>query len=238
MPYITNYNNWCMQESLKTSERFLTNCRVYKRPINIFNQSETNELLLFQLLISNANEVCDLINKDILIMRNKLPVAASYHYFKDCKRLNSDYIIAEKIKNEKGIVVDEIIHDVINNSGVLQIQFNIDIAQLEKEIDLILDKIDVIIEKDKLINQYAKEDFALIRTRWPQGLTENEKNRLLDFNTNYKKPVFKMLKEYYTIRDNPNFDFDEKILVKMGFKVCYTCSMDFLFNPKKHKKNK
>lgn len=202
MAFITNYNFYCIQQSYSSGLKTALLGNIYKKDIDIFSPDERNDLLLFQYLLRQSPELKK------LPFINHLIKNASYHYYKNCKLLNSDYaIIKEELINGKK---EKYVDDVKRNSGVIKIKFN------RKEIE---NKIDTLIQKIEIFTNEYPQIINDLKT----NLGRSTNDILKEFNKEVKKPITDELKNYYTSTINPEMHFDGSILEKMGLKLCNEC---------------
>jgi len=119
----------------------------------------------------------------------------------------------------------------LENSGIEFVD-NLCLNDLEAEIDKFLrqaakffngnaDKQEIIRRFQKLtFLAYTPENIKINDT----DLTDDDLKRFLkQYDTQFKKPVKKLLIEYYRIKYNKNLSFDGKLLESLNFKPCSCC---------------
>jgi hypothetical protein len=129
----------------------------------------------------------------------------------------------------------------IDNSGNKHFE-NYNLGELENEIDRIIyeagkfftgnpDKQNIIRRFQKLtFLAYKKEDIENNDTQ----LNDQElKAFLKQYDTLFKKPIIKLLIEYYRVKLNPNLSFEGKILEKLNFRECSCCKSNRIINESK-----
>jgi hypothetical protein len=129
----------------------------------------------------------------------------------------------------------------IDNSGNKHFE-NYNLGELENEIDRIIyeagkfftgnpDKQNIIRRFQKLtFLAYKKEDIENNDTQ----LNDQElKAFLKQYDTQFKKPIIKLLIEYYRVKHNPNLSFEGKILERLNFRECTCCKSNRIINESK-----
>jgi len=117
------------------------------------------------------------------------------------------------------------------NSGSIEIK-NYDLEQLMNEIDILIKKAGKFYyesEKNKtILKQFSKYSFLANQDKIIQnnntGYSDNVvKGLLKEYNDLFKKPLKKMLVEYYKLKYNPSIELKGYLLNQLGFKPCKTC---------------
>lgn len=117
-------------------------------------------------------------------------------------------------------------------SGAEQIE-NYSLAKLELEIDSLLTVAGGYFlfnpTKQSIISRFQKVTFLgysqNIIANNDTGLSDEElKEFLRYYDTRFKKPVKKLLIEYYRVKYNPNLKFEGWLLEKLNFRPCSNCS--------------
>jgi hypothetical protein len=125
------------------------------------------------------------------------------------------------------------------NSSGSQLVINYNLEELEVEIDRLV--------KAAGRFYYANEKNTSILKRFSQwtylaykpsqiernetGYSDEEvKGLLTQYDTEFKKPLKKLLVEYYKVTYNPNLSFSGELLDKLGFKCCVTCENGLLLD--------
>lgn len=67
---------------------------------------------------------------------------------------------------------------------------------------------------------YRSDSIYRNRTKYSD---QDIKDFLLNYDRNFKKPLMKMLRDYYRVKYNPNLDFSMLLLERLGFKACSAC---------------
>ena len=118
-----------------------------------------------------------------------------------------------------------------DNSGITSID-NYDLSTLEPTIDkLIVDSgkfYNSSSKNNSILNKFSKHTFlASKQTKINNNSTgyndEEVKIVLAEFETKYKKPLKKLLIEYYRLMYNPEISLDGHLLDKLGFVRCSEC---------------
>ena len=117
----------------------------------------------------------------------------------------------------------------IENSGV-SIFENQSIKQIEAEIDFLLKEAqDLTVNYPDIIKKYgkfAKEGLSRkTYTKNDTGFSDLEiREVLLKLEMEIKNPLRRLLVNWYRAKQNPELNFDAKILDQLGFKSCPVCS--------------
>lgn len=135
--------------------------------------------------------------------------------------------------------VNEIERD---NSGVETIE-NLDLNELESEIDKIISEAGrfFVNNKDKqhIIRRFQKLTFLAYRKGSIEinntELSDDElKQFLLEYDTNFKKPIKELLIQYYRVKYNPDLSFEGQLLERLNFRSCSVCDgsadVDYVIN--------
>ena len=119
----------------------------------------------------------------------------------------------------------------INNSGSTEIE-NLTIEELEQKIDFTIKEAGKFYyqnEKNKsILHKYSKFTYLAYKSDDIQNnntiYSDDEIKELLrQYDEEFKKPLKRMLIEYYRLKYNPDINFDGFILEKLGFKECGHC---------------
>lgn len=224
MPFITNYNNYKLKNIFLADDVKLDG-KIYKSRIDIFNEIETKRLLFYQLLLLNPESALNLLETKNELL-SSLNSVGSYHYYQECKSLNSPYTPPKNVSSElQDLVTNE--DETKPNSGV--VEFAISKESLEKKIEKLILDIDDKLKHDSLIQQYCQKTYLLKSNNTNKfNLSKDEIKSLSDFNYNYKLPLFDSLMNYYSISNKESFN--SRLLEKMGFRLCKTCfELDTMF---------
>jgi hypothetical protein len=136
------------------------------------------------------------------------------------------------------------------NSGVESID-NLNLTQLEIEIDKIISAAGryFVNNKDRqsIIRRFQKMTFLAYR----KGnidindtvLSDDELRAfLLEYDTNFKKPIKELLIQYYRVKYNPDLSFEGQLLQQLNFKPCSICDgtadFDYIINATLSNENK
>ena len=157
MPFVTNYNYKQIQRSYFFTKNFTSKRELFHKPITVFNLLERNNLLLYQMLLESKGNISQYPECEYLEFKRELPKNAAYHFYKDCKNLNANYI---EIKNING--TEEIVDGTERrNSGVFDWNLKEKLTFYEKEVNDLLVAIEDIAKSDSLIKSYARKTFLL-----------------------------------------------------------------------------
>lgn len=119
-----------------------------------------------------------------------------------------------------------------DNSGIKEIE-NYDLQELEKEIDKIISEAGRFFvtnpDKQSVIRRFQKLTFLAYSTKEiysnDTGLSDPElKEFLLKYDQSFKKPLKRLLLEYYRVKYNPELSFQGKLLEQLNFRPCFSCS--------------
>ncbi len=224
MAYITNFNHNQILNSYFIDDGFSKMRVLYDKPITVFSLLEKNKLLLYQLLLESKGNISQYPESNKLKFNRKLPKFAAYHYYKDCKKLNSSYIISitEIIDGE-----EEIINQTEKkNSGIFYWDLKKELSFYEQEVNKILTIIEDITKSDSLIRNYATQTYLLnghLHKLKDKGLSDLAIEQLKEFEKNFKVPLAQALIDYYEAKYNPEIDFEEIYLKSLGFNLCGEC---------------
>jgi hypothetical protein len=207
MVYITNSNFKTLEKSFSILRANFTG-NIYKEELDIFSERERNELIYFQHLLQLSPE----LNK--LHFKSQFRIGASYHHYKDCKMLNSDFITYKKEVNSEGRETQT--KEIRKNSAINEI--NLDIKEIENRIENLL------VELNKFTKQHAKlqkhlKDKSFIVVSAKKGEMELIEN----YYNNINLPIIALLKNYYVATLNPEMNFEEVTLKSFGLQVCREC---------------
>lgn len=117
------------------------------------------------------------------------------------------------------------------NSGCNEIE-NLNLDELRQKIDTLLKEAGRYFyqsEKNKtILNKFSKYTFLAyrqdeIRINDTEYQDEEIKRFLRDYNERFKKPLKKMLIEYYRIKHNPELKLEGYLLEQLGFRPCRHC---------------
>lgn len=120
---------------------------------------------------------------------------------------------------------------IFHNSGSTEIE-NLNVEELESKIDLIIKNAGRFYyksEKNKaILSKYSKFTYLAYKS---EKIENNETNYsdeeikalLEEYDYEFKRPLKRMLIEYYRLKHNPNMDLEGFILEKLGFKECGYC---------------
>ncbi len=224
MAFITNFNHNQILNSYFINNTFSSNRELFDKPIMIFNLLEKNKLLLYQLLLESKGNLSQYPESNQLKFQRKLPQFAAYHYYKDCKKLNSSYTIStiEKINDNEEIIN----HSEKKNSGVFYWDLKKELSFYEQEINKILKVIEDITNSDSIIRSYATQTYLLngdLDKLRAKGLNDLAIEQLKQFEQHFKIPLTQALIDYYEAKFNPDIDFEEIYLQSLGFKTCNEC---------------
>ncbi|UTM21852.1 hypothetical protein [Dyadobacter fanqingshengii] len=127
----------------------------------------------------------------------------------------------------------------IPNSGRKMLD-NLELSELEKRIDEILDEAASFFAKASNFEKNAIRNFSqrafLYNTKYSinnndTGLTEKElRSFLFSYDTRFKIPVKELLKQYYMVMYNPKLEFRGSLLEQLGFKKCSKCYLSEVTN--------
>ena len=121
---------------------------------------------------------------------------------------------------------------MIENSGTTEIE-DLTLEELEKKIDLkIKDAGRFYYENEKnkaILHRFSKHTFLAYREDVIQkndtGYSDNDVKELLrHYDSTFKKPLTRMLIEYYRLKHNPDIKMEGNILERLGFRACGYCS--------------
>lgn len=119
-----------------------------------------------------------------------------------------------------------------DNSGIKEIE-NLNLQELETEIDKIISEAGRFFtnnpDKQSILRRFQKLTFLAYSTKEiysnDTGLNDNElKEFLLKYDTSFKKPLKKLLLEYYRVKYNPDLTFEGTLLERLNFKLCSSCN--------------
>ncbi|MCP9754800.1 hypothetical protein EGI26_06445 [Lacihabitans sp. CCS-44] len=137
------------------------------------------------------------------------------------KKLDIDWNVQRKVSE-----IDK------ENSGVKEIE-NYDLQELEREIDKIISEAGRFFvtnpDKQAIIRRFQKLTFLAYSTKEiysnDTGLSDPElKEFLMKYDLSYKKPLKRLLLEYYRVKYNPELSFQGKLLEQLNFRPCSSCS--------------
>jgi hypothetical protein len=120
------------------------------------------------------------------------------------------------------------------NSGIEEKE-NYDLPQLERKIDEIITKAGQFYndnpDKQTIIKRFARHSFLAYKfdtiKNNDTNLTDNElKSFLKAYDSNYKKPIFELLVEYYRVKFNPTLSFESNLLERLNFRACRSCFVE------------
>ena len=105
------------------------------------------------------------------------------------------------------------------------------IADIENKIDALLDKsgqfYDESIENAEILDAFKKLTFFWKKPDFENLKTEHDKEVVREvlkkFDMEFKKPINKLLIEYYRMKYNPNLEIDSDYLDWLNFKQCKSC---------------
>ena len=114
-----------------------------------------------------------------------------------------------------------------NNSGVEEI-LDCSLEELEKRTEDLLEEMNKFRNSDKDISKEIRDSgfathkaFLMIEDK--KMLKKDIENHSIKKWHDYKNRLKTLIKEYYRIKLNRDFKFDEKVLSKLGFKRCGKC---------------
>jgi len=119
----------------------------------------------------------------------------------------------------------------IDNSGHTEIE-NISIQELEEKIDSKLKEAGRFYSQDNkhkiILKRFSKFTFLAYKSEKIEnngtGYSDSDvKDLLKKYDTEFKKPLKKMLIEYYRLKHNPEIRMEGDILEQLGFKPCAFC---------------
>ncbi len=119
----------------------------------------------------------------------------------------------------------------MGNSGVEYIE-NLDLFELEQKIDTLLRETAVYFntneDKQSIIRRFQKLTFLAysdqdIKLNDTELFDKDLKEFLRYYDQKFKKPVKKLLLEYYRVKYNPELSFDGKLLEQLNFLPCLSC---------------
>jgi len=119
----------------------------------------------------------------------------------------------------------------IENSGIVQFE-NLNLNELETEIDSVLRKAGQFFnqnpDKQNIIRRFQKLTFLVnnkdkIRINDTELSDEELRAFLRKYDNDFKKPIKKLLIEYYRVKYNPELSFDGNLLERLNFRRCSTC---------------
>jgi hypothetical protein len=118
-----------------------------------------------------------------------------------------------------------------DNSGVEDIE-NLNLEELEKEIDRIISSAGQFFtnnpDKQEIIRRFQKMTFLAYKKdkilNNDSDLSDDElRTFLYNYDIKFKKPIIKLLKQYYRVKYNPDLTFDGMLLEKLNFRPCMNC---------------
>ena len=190
------------------------------------NSEYENYEIPLQIRELGKDAVCEFRDsvKNIIYLFENDKLAFKMRFDIICKGLVRKY----SEENWQEINLEKFIKD---NSGLIDLE-NLSAKELEKLID---DKI-----KEAGRYYYANKKNTIILKRFSRashlayindpikdnntGYSDLEvKEFLKDYDEKFKKPLKKLLIQYYMIISNTDLSIDNKILEELGFKVCKTC---------------
>ena len=119
-----------------------------------------------------------------------------------------------------------------DNSGVKEIE-NYDLQELEREIDKIISEAGRFFinnpDKQSVLRRFQKLTFLAYSSKEIYSndteLSDTElKDFLLKYDMSFKKPLKRLLLEYYRVKYNPELSFQGKLLEQLNFRPCSSCS--------------
>jgi hypothetical protein len=125
-----------------------------------------------------------------------------------------------------------------DNSGTDEIE-NLNLNDIENQIDQLLREAGRYFNsnpsKQELIRRFQKFTFLAYKEEKIYGneteLTDDELKKFLkDYDEQFKKPVKKLLIDYYRIKYNPELSFEGQLLERLNFRQCSVCSGSDLNN--------
>lgn len=128
-----------------------------------------------------------------------------------------------------------------DNSGNEHFE-NYNLGELENEIDRIICEagrfFNCHIDKQNIIRRFQKLTFLAYKKEPIENndtlLNDLElKAFLKQYDTQFKKPIIKLLIEYYRVKHNPNLSFEGKILERLNFRECSCCKSNRIINESK-----
>ena len=119
-----------------------------------------------------------------------------------------------------------------DNSGVKEIE-NYDLQELEREIDKVISEAGRFFinnpNKQSVLRRFQKLTFLAYSSKEIYSndteLSDTElKDFLLKYDMSFKKPLKRLLLEYYRVKYNPELSFQGKLLEQLNFRPCSSCS--------------
>lgn len=120
----------------------------------------------------------------------------------------------------------------LDNSGVAEIE-NYNLGELENEIDNIIAAAGKYFtsnpDKQNVIRRFQKLTFLAYSTKEiysnDTNLSDKElKEFLLHYDQTFKKPIKKLLVEYYRVKYNEHMSFQGELLQRLNFRLCSVCA--------------
>lgn len=150
-------------------------------------------------------------------------------WFETVKHLKSDVFVM-RLKNRWGIITNPEAFSR-DNSGTTEIE-NLTIEDLEKRIDAKIKAAGKFFYEKEfnqiILRKFSKYTFLAYR---PEPIENNDttfsdeeiKELLKNYDDEFKKPLKRMLIEYYRIKHNPEIEMEGQILEQLGFSPCALC---------------
>ena len=119
---------------------------------------------------------------------------------------------------------------------------NYNLADLENQIDSIISAAGRFFnsnpDKQSIIRRFQKLTFLAYKIDKIENndtiLNDQElKEFLKKYDDQFKKPIIKLLMEYYKVKYNPNLSFEGKILERLNFRECSCCRTNRIINESK-----
>jgi hypothetical protein len=110
---------------------------------------------------------------------------------------------------------------------------NYDLQELEREIDKIISQAGRFFvtnpDKQSILKRFQKLTFLAYSAKEiysnDTGLSDPElKEFLMKYDLSFKKPLKRLLLEYYRVKYNPELSFQGKLLEQLNFRLCSSCS--------------
>lgn len=153
-------------------------------------------------------------------------------------------LFAERFRLKWGFETNVRAMEAKNSGGHLPPEFESSThAEIELEIDGLLKKATEFVscsEKNRIIlNRFKKHSYQGLKKQPIKdnktGYSDDEVKLVLEeFELRHKRPIKKLLIEYYRYKLNPNLGFSNNILESLGFVACKACSNRVVFGFSSH----